>query len=253
MARRFTATYTNKTIEPEFESKLFLYYCKYCGTYAVVLSRNLRIIPKRRTDSSCAVKPNIILKSNLVVGGVKVVKRMGSFERQYRYSCKGCSLWVGYKSVPFEEQGEFFYLIPDGLCQRQELSKDLAQTNMEELKAQLEALLIQFPEGIVTPNLRPLFKKQFQMDLNELNYGAYNKLIDLLQSPELKDIVKLVDSPEDGPDVSLIVSPNHFKTRTSSHTETETKASSSSSSSTTTKTQKTEDDEIMKPKKTEES
>lgn len=93
--------------------------CKHCGTVCIKLNVALSSLPKRKTDGShCLMLAKHTCLVDVGKGEQKLIKREGGAERQWRLTCLGCDLMVGYQSVPWtEENVKVVYLLSDALVE----------------------------------------------------------------------------------------------------------------------------------------
>eukprot|EP00808_Paulinella_micropora_P021352 g40555.t1 len=71
-----------------------VYYCAFCGAFALMMDVSLRKLPLRKTDSSRVLEEQKhTFKRNMVMGPTGV-------ERQYRLNCKACGLLMCYRVAP---------------------------------------------------------------------------------------------------------------------------------------------------------
>lgn len=101
--KRFsTNDVSSDTLRQVRDYSLKTYYCMACGTICLILQskRELGDFPSRRTDKSLVVdRAKFIKKNRLVNGPVKLLKRKGGLERQFRLNCPGCNLFCAYHST----------------------------------------------------------------------------------------------------------------------------------------------------------
>ncbi len=66
----------------------------------------LEIMPRRKTDESIiALISKIFLKNYMKKDKLVVIKRdTNKYERQYRYNCQNCGVFVAYQSSEFEDE-----------------------------------------------------------------------------------------------------------------------------------------------------
>mmetsp|Transcript_30530 Transcript_30530/g.42514 ORF Transcript_30530/g.42514 Transcript_30530/m.42514 type:complete len:209 (+) Transcript_30530:132-758(+) len=92
-------------------------YCKHCGQYSMILDTILNKLPIRKSDKSRVVnEKKRVCKKNMVTGQAKLIKRKaGGVERQYRFFCKQCGLFLCYRSVPESHVGSYTFIVKDAL------------------------------------------------------------------------------------------------------------------------------------------
>jgi hypothetical protein len=88
------------------ERKLFPYYCSLCGSNVFVTDTLLETMPRRKTDEAIiALTSKIFFKNYLKKDKLIVVRRnINKYEKQYRYICQGCDVFIAYQSNNFEEE-----------------------------------------------------------------------------------------------------------------------------------------------------
>jgi len=88
------------------EKKLFTYYCSLCGANVIVSDTMLEIMPRRKTDESIiALVSKIFLKNYMKKDKLVVIKRdVNKYEKQYRYICQNCGVFVAYQSIEFDDE-----------------------------------------------------------------------------------------------------------------------------------------------------
>lgn len=87
------------------EDNLVTYYCSLCGANALMTDTMLESMPRRKTDESIIVLVSkIYFKSFLRRDRLMVVKRdMNKYEKQYRFVCQECGVFIAYQSMDYEE------------------------------------------------------------------------------------------------------------------------------------------------------
>jgi hypothetical protein len=60
------------------EKKLCLYYCAFCGAYALVLDMPLEALPTRKADSAWIVSKTTTFKHQMESGQVKLIRRFAA-------------------------------------------------------------------------------------------------------------------------------------------------------------------------------
>ena len=122
LTRRKVITYDSKN--SFLEKKLHITICAACEKPAVVLSEPLSMQPKRGTDGSSAIKQALIVKSMMIEGDTKMIKRQKGVEKQYRWKCPGCDLTLCYQSTPFDSTTKFLFAMAGALTTHED---DLGQ------------------------------------------------------------------------------------------------------------------------------
>ena len=98
--------WSNKNEKTNEEKKIFPYYCSLCGSNVLVSDQLLETMPRRKTDESIiALISKIFFKSYLVKDKLIVVRRnINKYEKQYRYACPTCGVFVAYQSNNYEDE-----------------------------------------------------------------------------------------------------------------------------------------------------
>lgn len=97
------------------------HYCATCFHHVVVLKSHISKYKQRRTDHSFVIPPEEVLDNVTEDAGVKLVRREKGLERQFRFKCPECSVWLGYKSSPKAHPDPDtlaslpYYLLEDGV------------------------------------------------------------------------------------------------------------------------------------------
>jgi hypothetical protein len=100
----------------DVDERLKILYCKHCGQYSMVLDVKLSQLPTRKSDGSRVVNEKVrVCRRNMSEGQVKLIKRKKGIERQYRWNCKQCGLFLCYRSVAGKETGKHTFIIADAL------------------------------------------------------------------------------------------------------------------------------------------
>ena len=88
------------------EKKIIPYYCSLCGSNVLVTDKLLETMPRRKTDDSIiALVSKIFFKSYLKKDKLIVVRRnINKYEKQYRYVCQSCGVFVAYQSNNYEDE-----------------------------------------------------------------------------------------------------------------------------------------------------
>ncbi|KAI8853521.1 hypothetical protein BC829DRAFT_289820 [Chytridium lagenaria] len=90
------------------KNRLHVYYC-ICGEFLLILDTVINKLPRRQTDGAYILNTKKRThKLNTVPGPIKIVKREKGFEKQCRYCCPRCGLFVSY------DQNSTFYYFLDG-------------------------------------------------------------------------------------------------------------------------------------------
>lgn len=97
---------TNIGHSDNIKQKLFLYYCSLCGANVIDCDTKLESMPHRKTDDSIiAYISKIFFNNYMKRDKLMVIKRdINKYEKQYRYVCQECGVFIAYQSADFEEQ-----------------------------------------------------------------------------------------------------------------------------------------------------
>jgi hypothetical protein len=88
------------------EDQLYTYYCSLCGANVIVSDTMLESMPRRKTDESVIVLVNkIFFKNYMRRDRLVVIKReCNKYEKQYRFCCQDCGVFIAYQSRDYDEQ-----------------------------------------------------------------------------------------------------------------------------------------------------
>ena len=99
--------YKDSEINPATASEqgLITYYCSLCGANVIITNSTIESFPRRKTDDSIIVIcSKIYFKSLLKKDKLIVVKRdLNKYEKQFRYVCGECGVFVAYQGVNYDE------------------------------------------------------------------------------------------------------------------------------------------------------
>ncbi|KAJ3683564.1 hypothetical protein LUZ60_013791 [Juncus effusus] len=144
MPKRTTHTYSSEDAAKEGpESDLFVYYCKLCSSHVLISDTQLQKMPRRKTDKAYVLdKQKHLARLNIKESGKILLKRgEGKVEKQFRMACKGCELFVCYRSEEDLDNASFIYII-DGA-----LSSVVTETNPQD--APVPPCISQIDGGLV--------------------------------------------------------------------------------------------------------
>ncbi|KAL1923432.1 uncharacterized protein VTP21DRAFT_8412 [Calcarisporiella thermophila] len=116
-----TSDDVNKSLQQQQQQKLCVYYC-LCSEFILVIDKDLRALPKRKTDHALIVDNN---RRHYKLSGVTdqksvvLLKRTNGFEKQFRFHCARCSLPIAYELTEKTRGGQYTYLIDGSLCETQ--------------------------------------------------------------------------------------------------------------------------------------
>eukprot|EP00727_Mastigamoeba_balamuthi_P007437 m51a1_g3313 putative ribokinase (531) ;mRNA; r:339154-341221 len=99
--KRHTRTYTNEDAPSNGVStdrELHVSHCSACSQYVLITRVPLDSLPRRKTDGSTIVRDEAVLRQNVKDGGTKLLKRANGLERQHRFNCASCGVWVAYRA-----------------------------------------------------------------------------------------------------------------------------------------------------------
>ena len=109
------------------EKTLHTYYCSLCGANVVVSDTMLELMPHRKTDDSIIVLVNkIFFKNYMRKDKLIVIKRdTNKYEKQYRYICQECGVFIAYQTIDFNEE--------DSLDSLKKRSQKIFQANKKNI------------------------------------------------------------------------------------------------------------------------
>lgn len=129
MPKRATHTFESEKDGIQ-ETALGVQYCMCCGESVLILGPEtvLSDLPRRRTDGALVLeRGSTVFKLNTKEMGSKVLKRAGGrYERQYRFACWNCGIFLGYRAEPSED-ARLTYLLPDATGQQADLYLQMYQ------------------------------------------------------------------------------------------------------------------------------
>ena len=81
------------------------YYCSLCGSHVFISDTPLDSMPRRKTDDSIIVQiSKYFFRHYLRRDKLMVIKRdSNKYEKQFRFSCPECGVFVAYQSMNFDE------------------------------------------------------------------------------------------------------------------------------------------------------
>ena len=123
MPKRATHTFESEK-DGLNDAALTVQFCMCCGEQVLILGpeTNLADVPRRRTDGSLVLeKDKAEYKLQTKDKGVRVIKRAGGYERQYRLGCWNCGVFIAYRASDSESSAQFTYLLPDATGQQADL------------------------------------------------------------------------------------------------------------------------------------
>mmetsp|Transcript_30013 Transcript_30013/g.52690 ORF Transcript_30013/g.52690 Transcript_30013/m.52690 type:complete len:219 (+) Transcript_30013:8-664(+) len=115
MVRKWDMNYTSEDTDLK-DDGLKVCYCRYCGQYSMILDVSVSTLPTRKSDGAHVVnEKRRVCRRNMVEGQAKLIKRKGGLEKQYRWFCKQCGLFLCYRSVPADARGKYTFIVKDAL------------------------------------------------------------------------------------------------------------------------------------------
>lgn len=94
-------SYTTEDSALTYEAPLNIYYCSLCGAHLLVTSQEITKLPRRRTDQAFILtEEDGMFQRYMTQGETIYLRRAAGFERQYRWNCKECGVFVAYQSIP---------------------------------------------------------------------------------------------------------------------------------------------------------
>ena len=94
-------------------------FCSACGTvvFSVHLAcKALAAVKRRGTDNAWALNEAKLLRDfRLCRGETKLIRREKGVERQHRFNCANCEIFVAYRPKPRSEPSKFLYIVPGGV------------------------------------------------------------------------------------------------------------------------------------------
>ncbi|KAJ1651533.1 STING ER exit protein [Dispira simplex] len=104
---------------PRQRKDFHVYYC-LCGEYSLILEKPLDSFPKRNTDQAYTLdNTKTVFKWNVKQDEPIIIQREQGYEQQLRYLCPRCDLWMGYKAQEESYAGDYTYILPGGLTEKQ--------------------------------------------------------------------------------------------------------------------------------------
>ncbi|KAG0165856.1 hypothetical protein DFQ28_008221 [Apophysomyces sp. BC1034] len=103
---------SDHTTQPEEQRHaLHVYYC-LCSEFLLVIDADLRQLPRRRTDNAIVVSNSRrTYKLTAEPDDCVIIRRRDGFEKQYRYRCPRCNLWIAYEMTENRKLGPYTYLV----------------------------------------------------------------------------------------------------------------------------------------------
>jgi hypothetical protein len=94
-------SYTTEDSALTYEAPLNIYYCSLCGAHLLVTAQEVTKLPRRRTDQAFVLQESeAMFQRYMVAGETVVLRRQAGLERQFRWNCKECGVFVAYQAVP---------------------------------------------------------------------------------------------------------------------------------------------------------
>merc|ERR1712048_1050266 len=100
--------------------KLFTFYCSICGELSVTCDADVKVMPRRSTDSAIALDEAMFFHKKYANFGERILlRRQNGVEKQYRFYCRQCRQPLGYRSSPPTETSKFTYFYDKALVRNQ--------------------------------------------------------------------------------------------------------------------------------------
>jgi len=148
VSRSAVSSSTDDAPTESASASLKVYYC-LCGEFALVIDKDVRLLPRRKTDGAIILrtseidgqpKPQIF-KLNVNMSSPIFIKREKGLECQYRYTCTRCTLPIGYQTTPPPiKSGPYIYLNFGAVTQQQGMVPPEAFEGENETHEALKAL-----------------------------------------------------------------------------------------------------------------
>eukprot|EP00030_Apusomonadida_sp_AF-17_P006725 a685393_25.p1 GENE.a685393_25~~a685393_25.p1 ORF type:complete len:148 (+),score=48.95 a685393_25:32-445(+) len=91
------------------------YFCISCGKHTMDVTQSIEKEQKRRSEPSFAVPTAAIALFDLDFMGPVRIRRKAGLEQQFRFRCKGCGVFIAYRTFPPEREHDnvFTYVVED--------------------------------------------------------------------------------------------------------------------------------------------
>eukprot|EP00928_Gymnodinium_smaydae_P069990 TRINITY_DN53948_c0_g1_i1.p2 TRINITY_DN53948_c0_g1~~TRINITY_DN53948_c0_g1_i1.p2 ORF type:complete len:196 (-),score=45.53 TRINITY_DN53948_c0_g1_i1:63-650(-) len=121
VSKRFKiVNYTSEDSVVVGEKRLFTFYCSICGELSVTSDVDVKVMPKRSTDSAFALDESMYFHKKYANFGEKILlRRPAGVEKQYRFYCRQCRNPLGYRCSPPSETSKYSYFYKDSLVDEQ--------------------------------------------------------------------------------------------------------------------------------------
>lgn len=114
-----TSNYVISKDTPD-KSNFRVYYC-YCGEYIIIIDKDIRKLPQRKTDKALVIINNKrSFKLNVADGSWVILKRPSGYEKQFRMKCPRCKLFVAYQFTEKIKEGPYTYIVEGALIENQD-------------------------------------------------------------------------------------------------------------------------------------
>eukprot|EP00359_Climacostomum_virens_P004683 CAMPEP_0204905508 /NCGR_PEP_ID=MMETSP1397-20131031/5458_1 /ASSEMBLY_ACC=CAM_ASM_000891 /TAXON_ID=49980 /ORGANISM="Climacostomum Climacostomum virens, Strain Stock W-24" /LENGTH=190 /DNA_ID=CAMNT_0052074393 /DNA_START=293 /DNA_END=863 /DNA_ORIENTATION=- len=93
-------SYTTEDSALTYEAPLNIYYCSLCGAHVLVTNQEVQKLNRRRTDKAFIfTEDDGVFQRYMTPGETVYLRRKGGIEKQYRWNCKECGVFVAYQAV----------------------------------------------------------------------------------------------------------------------------------------------------------
>ncbi|ORZ07636.1 hypothetical protein BCR42DRAFT_383303 [Absidia repens] len=114
--------------------KLQIYYC-LCSEFLMVIDAELQLLPRRKSDNAIIVdNRQRTYKLNAEPKQPVILKRRDGFEKQYRYHCPRCELFIAYEMKEERKSDHYTYIVDAALTDVQGIAPPSALLEPTEVK-----------------------------------------------------------------------------------------------------------------------
>ncbi|KAF7729409.1 hypothetical protein EC973_004388 [Apophysomyces ossiformis] len=140
IVRSSVVSSSDQSAQPEEQRHaLHVYYC-LCSEFLLVIDADIRLLPRRRTDNAIVVSNSRrTYKLTAEPSECVIVKRREGFEKQYRYRCPRCNLWIAYEMTENRKRGPYTYLVDCSLTDIQGRAPPNAVEDIPPVEVQSKA------------------------------------------------------------------------------------------------------------------
>ncbi len=128
MPKRATHTFESEK-DGLGDAQLGVHYCMCCGESVLILGPQVQLadLPRRRTDGAIVLeKGKVTYRLQSKPRESKVIKREGGYERQHRFGCWNCGVFIGYRAEDSED-APLTYLLSDATGMQADLYLQMFQ------------------------------------------------------------------------------------------------------------------------------